>query len=144
MVVLSVMVSAAAPPISVSTLLTEPVLAALSSVRVLLPPPRSTWSLLVNALARVTVSSPDPPVTVAVLATVTVLPRLPKVNVSLPPPRSTLALESAPVKAMVSFPVPEIRVSTVLKVAELLPLPRVTTSDTGATPGSQEMAVLCP
>ncbi len=80
------------PPISVSTLLTVPVLATLASVSVLSPAPRSTYMPTVSAVARVMESVPVPPVIVSVLATVAVLAQLPRVSVSLPAPRSMLTL----------------------------------------------------
>jgi hypothetical protein len=67
---------------------------------------------------------------VSVLATVAELVPLPRVRVSLPAPRSMLALAIVPVSKMVSAPVPEVSVSTVLKVAVLPALPRLMTTDT--------------
>ena len=98
------------PPISVSTLLTVPVLAPLASVNVLLPAPRSTDMLAVSAVPSVMVSLPVPPAMVSVLATVAVLVKSPKVSVSLPAPRSMLALFAAVPSVTVSAPVPPISV----------------------------------
>ena len=73
--------SAAVPPVMVSTLVTVAVLAKLPRVSVSVPAPRSTEALEAAA-ARVTVSAPVPPVRVSTLATVAVLATLARVSVS--------------------------------------------------------------
>ena len=64
----SVMASLPVPPISVSTLLTEPVLARLARVSVLVLVPRSTPVLSLSAVDKVTLSVPEPPMTDVVIA----------------------------------------------------------------------------
>ena len=81
-------VSAPVPPISVSTLLTEPVLATLARVSLSVPAPRSIGIAVERAVPRVMVSLPVPPVMVSVLATVAELAKSPRVRVSVPAPRS--------------------------------------------------------
>ena len=80
--VLSVIVSAPVPPISVLTLLTVPVLAALPSVSLLVPAPRSTCMLLDSACQRDGVVAGSRRRSVSRFATVAVLLKLLKVSES--------------------------------------------------------------
>ena len=89
----------------------------------LAPAPRSTDIAVVSAVPRVMVSGPLPPAMVSALDTVAELVPGPKVSVSEPPPRSMAALLTPPLNAMVSAPLPESRLSTVLRVAVLAALP---------------------
>ena len=99
-----VIVSAPVPPISVSTLETEPVLAKSPSVSLSLPAPRSMLSEPVRAVPSVTVSAScaaDERLDVRDRQT---LAKLPSVSLSEPEPRSIEAFEAAAPSVMVSAP----------------------------------------
>ena len=88
------MVSAAVPPVMVSTLATVAVLAKLLKVERVVAGAEIDGGCDRGG-ARVMVSAPVPPVSVSTLATVRVLVLLAKVSVSPPAPRSMEALATA-------------------------------------------------
>ena len=131
-------------------LLTEPVLAALPSVSLLVPVPRSTDMAVVSAVSSVMVSLPEPPTRLSRLATVAEFVPLVRVRVSAPVPRSTEPLETAVARVMVSAPEPPISVPALLtvpvlaafaRVSALLPVPRSTDMAGGQCGGERDGVV---